>query len=224
MSLFGENAAVEESANGIQLAAEFASVFGTESAFGIEGISISGPVWIFAAPIYDSAALDGAVYRLVDGVNTKAALNGSGEYLTLEETVSDGRAWRSLKSSEKPFAITWTYDRGYIVAASDRGAALRALAAKNGGGALVWSSEFQRQMAVSAGINPSAFVWVNTRGTLSGLAGLLPSNQALGQLLAQKDPALAVFTVAPDRIHAASRAPISGLIMDLMLMRGMGQN
>ena len=216
-SVFSGNAADDGRSAGIQAAAEFASVFGTEAAFGIEGISIAGPVWIFAAPIHDSAALDGAVYRIVDAANAQTASNGIGEYLSLEETVVDGRAWRSLKSSGKPFSITWTYDRGYIVAASDRGAALRALAAKNGGGALVWSSEFQRQMSVSADINPSAFVWINTRGMLSGLAGLIAPNQALSQLLAQKDPMLAVFTAAPDRIHAASRARISGLLIDMML-------
>ncbi|MCL2878116.1 MAG: FecR family protein [Acidobacteria bacterium] len=221
-SVFAGNAAAVEFTEEIQLATEFASVFGTESAFGIEGISVSGPVWMFAAPVYDSAAFDETVSRLTAGANAPAAQNGSGEYLAYEETVSDGRAWRSLKSSEKPFAITWTYDRGHIVAASDRGAAQRALAAKNGGGALVWSSEFQRQIAVSAGINPSAFVWVNTRGMLSGLAGLLTSNQAISRLLTQKDPMLAVFTATPERIHAASRARISELLIDLMLMQGIG--
>ena len=219
---FFGNAGGEESDAGIQLAAEFASVFGTESAFGIEGISASGLMWVLAAQINDPAALDETISRLTAGFNASAAQNGSSSYLAFEETVIDGRAWRSLKFSERPFAITWTYDRGYIVAASDRGAALRALAAKNGGGALVWSSEFQGQMPVSAGINPSAFVWVNTRGMFSGLAGLaIPAaNPALGQLLAQKDPLLAVFTAAPERIHAASRAGISGVIMDLMLMAG----
>ncbi|MDR0310599.1 MAG: FecR domain-containing protein [Acidobacteriota bacterium] len=223
-SSFAENASDEDSAAGIELAADFASIFGTEAAFGIEGISVSGPVWVFAAPVNDSAALDEAVYRLVDGVNAGAAQNGRGGHLIFEAAVSDGRAWRSLKSSEQPFSITWTYDRGYIVAASDRGAALRALSAKNGGGALVWSSEFQRQMAASAGINPSAFIWVNTRGALSGLAGLLTRNQAFGQLLAQKDPVLAVFTATPERIHAASRARIAGLAMDIMLMQGAGKD
>ena len=217
-SSFAEKAA--DVTSGIQFAADFASAFGTEAAFGIEGVSISGPVWTFAAPINSSAALDGAVYRLVDAANARAALNGSGEYLILEETIGNGREWRSLKSSERPFAITWTYDRGYIVAASDRGAALRALSAKNGGGALVWSSEFQRQMAVSADINPSAFLWINTQGMFSSLGGLLASNPMFEQLLAQKDPALAVFTATPERIHAVSRARISGLLTDLMLMQG----
>ena len=218
------NRAGEESAAGLRFAADFASVFGTESAFGIEGISASGPVWVFAAQVNNTAAFDETVRGFVDEVNALAALHGHKEYLTFDEAVSDRRAWRSLKLSEKPLTVTWTYDRGYIVAASDRGAALRAIAAKNGGGALVWSSEFQRQMAVSARINPSAFVWVNTRGMLSDLAGLLNANPAIGRLLAQRDPALAVFTATPERIHAASRARISGIIMDLMLMRSIGQN
>jgi hypothetical protein len=223
-SSFSGNAGGGESAAGIQFASDFASVFGTESAFGIEGISASGPVWMIAAQMNDSAAFDETVCRFVDGFNTKASLDGRSEHLVFEEAVVDGRAWRSLKLSEKPFTVTWTYDRGYIVAAADRGAALRAIAAKNGGGALVWSSEFQRQLAASAGINPSAFVWVNTRGMLSGLTGMFTSNQTLGQLLAQKDPVLAVFTATPDRIHAASRTRISGLLVDLMTMQGPGRN
>jgi hypothetical protein len=223
-SSFAGNNASEESAAGIRFAADFASVFGTESAFGIEGISASGPMWVFAAQAGNTAAFDETVRGFVDEINTQAAQNGRGERLIFEETRIDGRAWHSLKSSERPFAATWTYDRGYIVAASDRGAALRALSAKNGGGALVWSSEFQRQMAVSAGINPSAFVWVNTRGMLSGLAGLFNTNPAIGRLLAQRDPALAVFTATPERIHAASRAGISGLVMDIMLMQSVRQS
>ena len=219
-SLFTGRAAGEESAADIfPFAAEFASVFGTEAAFGIEGISASGPLWVFAAPIYDSAAFDRAVFNLAESANALAALKGSGELLFFEETVSDGRTWRSLKSSEKPFTITWTYDRGHIVAAADRGTALRAIAAKNGGSALVWSSEFQRQMAISVGINPSAFLWVNTRGMLSSLAEMFTANTVFSQLLTQKDPLLAVFNAEQDRIHAASRARISGFILDLMLMQ-----
>ena len=190
-----------------------------ETAFGIDGISLSGPSWVFAAQLNDSAAFDETVRNLAKGANALAVISGSGSYPVFEESVIDGRAWRSLKFSDRPLAMTWTYDRGYIVAASDRGAALRALAAKNGGGALVWSHGFQRQMAASAGINPSAFVWVNTRGMLSDLAGLA-GNPALGQLLAQRDPVLAVFTATPEQIHVVSRARISGFIVDMMLMQG----
>ena len=222
--LFAGNAGGESAEAGVQFAEELASAFGTEAAFGIEGISLSGLVWAFAAQVNDPSALDAAVYRFADGVNAYAAVNGGGERLVFEESSSDGREWRSLKSSGNPLSITWTYDRGYIVAASDRGAALRAVAAKNGGGALVWSYEFQRQMAVSPGVNPSAFLWANTRGMFSSLSGLLASNQALGQLLAQKEPALAIFTATPDRIHAASRARISGILVDLILMQGIGRN
>ena len=223
-SLFAGNGGSERPAKGIQFAADFASALGTESAFGIEGISISGPVWVAAALVNNPTAFDASIYRLVDTANAEAARNGHDPCLSLfQEAVLDGRAWYTLKSSQSPFSITWTYDRGYIVAASDRGAAMRALAAKNGGGALIWSSEFQQQMAASAGINPSAFIWVNTRGMLSGLAGF-SANPMLGRLLAQRDPVLAVFTATPERIHAASRAEVSGLIMDIMLMQGIGRN
>ena len=218
----GHNVSEKNFASNIQLATYFAPMLGTEFAFGIEGISLSsGPVWTLTAQIYDTAEFDKAVQRLLHDINALAGLAGHGDYMVVEESVIDGRAWHSLKFTKNPLAITWTYDRDYIVLASDRGAALRAIAAKNSGGALVWASEFQQQISVSSGINPSAFLWINTRGILADLAEL-SANPAFSRLMAQRDPALVVFTATPERIHATGRVRISGIIMDLMLMQGSG--
>ena len=43
-----------------------------------------------------------------------------------------------MKAGGFPFGVTWTYDQGYLVAASDRGSAERAIATRNGGSPLVW--------------------------------------------------------------------------------------
>ena len=105
--------------------------------------------------------------------------------------------------------MTWTYDGGYMVAASDRATAERAIATRNGGSALVWSPEFQAQLPASAGIHPSAFAWLNTKGALGMFSALAPS-PALTELLAERDPVLVVFDGKPDQIHAASRTRLSG--------------
>jgi hypothetical protein len=109
-----------------------------------------------------------------------------------------------------------------MVAASDRASAERAIATRNGGSPLVWSPEFLGQLPSSAGLHPSAFAWLNTKGAL-GILSALTSNPALGELVAGRDPILVVFDGTPEQIHAASRTRISGLIMDVMLIESLSR-
>jgi hypothetical protein len=118
--------------------------------------------------------------------------------------------------------VTWTYDGGYFVAASDRGTAERAIATRNGGSALVWSAAFQSQLPASAGIHPSAFAWLNTKGAL-GIFSALSPNQAANGLLAEHDPVLVVFDGKPEQIHVASRTRLSGAIIDAMMLESLGR-
>jgi hypothetical protein len=117
--------------------------------------------------------------------------------------------------------VTWTYDAGYLVAASDRGTAERSIATRNSGSALVWSPAFQGQLPSSAGIHPSAFAWLNTKGAL-GMLSAVSANPAIGRLIAAHDPVLVVFDGRADQIHAASRTRLAGLLVDAMLLNGLG--
>jgi hypothetical protein len=121
-----------------------------------------------------------------------------------------------MKPGELPLRITWTYDRGYLVAASDRAVAERAIATRDGGSPLVWSAEFLGQLPWSAGLHPSAFGWLNAKGAL-GILSTFTSNAALAELVGSRDPMLVVFNGTSQQIHAASRTRISGVIMDVML-------
>jgi hypothetical protein len=127
-----------------------------------------------------------------------------------------------MKAGTLPFGATWTYDQGYMVAASDRATAERAIATRNGGSQLVWSPEFLGQLPASAGIHPAAFAWLNTKGAL-GIFSALSPNPALTTLLAERDPVLVVFDGTAEQIHAASRTRLSGLIMDVMLLGSLGE-
>ena len=118
--------------------------------------------------------------------------------------------------------MTWTYDGGYLVVASDRATAERAIATRNGGAALIWSAAFQAQLPSSAGIHPSAFGWLNTKGALGMLSALSP-NPALSGLLAERDPVLVVFNGSQDQIHAGSRTRMMGVILDAMLLDKISQ-
>ncbi|MDR0842255.1 MAG: hypothetical protein LBP68_02420, partial [Acidobacteriota bacterium] len=199
---------------GVRLSSDLAAALGTEYAFGVEGVSVSGSAWVFAALVNAPAALDDAIARMVQGVNAQSG--GDGRLVLVQESI-DGRIWNSLKSTTSPFTATWTYDRGYMVAASSRGGVLRAISARNGGASLIRSSEFQRQFSTSLGMHPAGFAWFDTHGAFAKVAELT-DNPVLREALAEREPVLAVFTATPDAIRAASRVRMSGVIMNLMLM------
>jgi hypothetical protein len=177
---------------------------------------------VMAALANDPPVIDSSLQKLVETFNSQLAPEDQNKRIVFGQESAGGRSWSSMKLGGLPFGVTWTYDRGYMVAASDRGSAERAIATRNGGSALVWSSEFLGQLPSSAGLHPSAFGWINTKGALATVSGLAKST-ALTELLSGRDPILVVFDGTPEQIHGASRTRISGLIMDAMLIGSLGE-
>jgi hypothetical protein len=156
----------------------------------------------------------------MDAFNAELAPDEQDKRILLEQETAGGRVWSTMKGAGLPIGLTWTYDRGFMVAASDRATAEHAIATRNGGSPLVWSQEFLAQLPSSAGIHPSAFAWLNTKGAFGLFSGLATS-PALQELLAARDPALVVFDGTAEQIHAVSRARLTGLIMDMMLLKSL---
>jgi ferric-dicitrate binding protein FerR (iron transport regulator) len=196
------------------------AALGTEAAFSLNGFSVSGPAWVMAGVANDPAVIDVSLHKLVDVFNAELAPEDQNKRIVLGEESAGGRVWGTMKAGDLPFGVTWTYDRGYMIAASDRGSAERAIATRNGGSQLVWSAAFLERLPSSAGLHPSAFAWLNTKGAL-GLVSTMPVSQALKDLLAARDPALIVFDGAAEQIHAASRTRVTGLILDVMLLESL---
>jgi hypothetical protein len=194
---------------------------GTEAAFALNGFSVNGPTWVMAALANNPPVIDGSLKKLMEAFNAELAPQDQNKRIVFEQENAGGRVWSTMKPGLLPLGVTWTYDRGYMVAASDRASAERAIATRNGGSPLVWSQEFLSQLPSSAGIHPSAFAWVNTKGALGIFSALAP-NPALTKLLAGRDPILVVFDGSPEQIRAASRTRISGLVMDVMLLQSLG--
>ena len=94
----------------------------------------------------------------------------------------------------------------------------RAIATRNGGSPLVWSPAFHGQLPASAGLHPSAFGWLNTKGALGTLATLAAELRAERDCWPSGDPMLVVFDGTPEQIHAASRTRLSGVIIDAMML------
>jgi hypothetical protein len=206
---------------GAGFAENLTAAVGTEAALALTGFSTSGPTWVVASVANNPSVIDSSLLKLVEVFNAELGPDEQSKRIVFEQGIANGRTWNTLKPGGLPFGITWTYDGGYMVAASDRAVAERAIATRNGGSPLVWSPAFLGQLPSSAGLHPSAFAWLNTRGAFAMLSPLVQS-PALRELLAERDPILIVFDGTPERIHAASRTRISGLIMDLMLVQSLG--
>jgi len=193
------------------------AALGTESAVALTGLSTSGPTWLMVTMANDTQVIDSSIRKLADAFNAELTPEEQGKRVVFEQESVGGRTWSTIRPGGLPLSVTWTYDRGYMVAASDRGVAERAIATRNGGSALVWSPEFLGQLPSSAGLHPSAFGWLNAKGAL-GMLATLASSPALSELVAGGEPILVVFDGTQEQIHAASRTRVSGLIMNLMLL------
>jgi hypothetical protein len=202
--------------------ANLTGAMGTEAALAFNGFSLNGPRWVVAALAYNPAVIDSSIRQLADTFNAELAPDEQDRRVVLAQESAGGRVWNTMTAVDLPFGVTWTYDGGYLVAASDRATAERAIATRNGGSPLVWSTEFLGQLPTSAGMHPSAFAWLNTKGALGIFSTLAPS-PALTRLLAERDPVLVVFDGKPDQIHAASRTRLSGLILDVMLLESLNR-
>ena len=195
---------------------------GTEAALALTGFSTSGPMWVMASLANNPAVIDSSLQKLVETFNAELGPDEQFKRIVFEQEIAGGRTWSRMRTEGLPLGIAWTYDAGYMVAGADRAVAERAIATRNGGFPLVWSSDFLRQLPSSAGLYPSAFAWLNTKGAGAMLSPLAPS-AALGELMARRDPILVVFEGSKEQIRAASRTRISGLIMDLMLVESLGR-
>ena len=208
---------------GANFVANLTAAVGTEAAFALQGFSATGPSWVSVAVANDPAVIDGSLAKMVEKYNAGLAPDAQDKRGVLAQESAGGRTWNTLKVGGLSFGVTWTYDGSYMVTASDRATAERAIATRNGGSALVWSPAFQNQLPASAGIHPAAFAWLNTKGAL-GILSALSGNAAIGKLLEERDPVLVVLDGKPEQIHASSRTRLSGAIMDALLLQSIGQN
>lgn len=207
---------------GAGFAANLAGAIGTEVAFALNGFSASGPTWTLVTLANDPAVVDRSLATLVDAANAELQAEGQQQRLVLAQEGAGGRTWTTVRADGFPFGATWTYDGGYLVAASDRATGERAIASRNGGAPLIWSAAFQAALPASAGMHPPAFTWLNTKGALGLLSTASPRTD-LTRLLNERDPLLVVFYGATDRIQAYSRARLSGVIVDAMLLDSVSQ-
>src|SRR6185295_18366458 len=127
---------------GAGFAQNLAAALGTEAALALTGFSTSGPTWVMANVANNPAIIDSSLQKLVDTFNAELGPGEQAKRIVFAQESAGGRMWSTMKPGGLPIGITWTYDRGYMVAASERGSSERAIATRNGGSPLVWSPAF----------------------------------------------------------------------------------
>jgi hypothetical protein len=205
---------------GIDISNDLAYALGSEAAFSVESISTAGPAWTLSVMVNDSDTLEGSLQKLVDAFNAGLVNAGEAKSVLYSRQTIDGRQWSSIQPDWTPIGITWTYDHGYLVAASDRATALRAITARNDGSPLVWSAAFQQQYPASVGLYPSGFFWLNPKGALQDFAALI-RNPEYQDLVSGSEPILVVCDAKSEQIRTVSRDRVSNLLTYMLMLRGL---
>ena len=138
---FGQGLATMDEKLGAGFIQNLTAAFGTEAALAVTGLSVSGPTWVIASLVNNPAAIDSSLQKLVETFNAELESDEQDKRIVLEQESVGGRMWSTMKPRTSGW-YHWTVDGGYLVAASDRAVAERAIATRNGGSQLVWSPAF----------------------------------------------------------------------------------
>jgi len=216
---FRQSLAEVESLTGVSMANDIAAALGSDFTFAVERPSIPVPGWFAALEVKQPGAIDAAVRRFADSINQKLAADGQPGAIQVAEETAGGRNWMKVTMAGGGIPLYWTYDRGYMVASTDRDLALQAINTRNGGFPLIRSQKFLDQLPASSVLHQSAFLWLNTQGALADAAKLMNSG-SLKSLLANREPLLVVCLADRERIQASSRSRLMDLVFSAMLAGG----
>ncbi|MBN1832030.1 MAG: FecR domain-containing protein [Deltaproteobacteria bacterium] len=193
-----------ESITGIWVDEDIASSLGTDFTLAVERVSIPIPEWAMVFEVLSSDILDETIHRLVDAYNEWLPPEKAESILVFTQEIIDGRPWNSLSTEIAPVTLYWTHDRGYLIAAMDRALAERAIAVRDSGLQLIYSTEFQQRLPISAGLHNSGFLWFNSNEVLAEMASIIES-PALSELIDSQEPTLVMVNAEMEKIRVASR-------------------
>ncbi|MGD8331463.1 MAG: hypothetical protein PVJ49_18670, partial [Acidobacteriota bacterium] len=192
---------------------DIATSLGTDFVVSLEGMSLAEPMWMAAIEVMNPGALDEAVRRMVQTINSHES--ETGEQLALSEETVNGRTWKTISVVDSPArSVTWTYDRGYAVVSTSRDTAVRAIAVRDSASSLVRTSRFQQLIPAGTGLHSSGFYWLD-------LGRIVEVMEALGQpvtAIGDGEPMLVVITAEDDNIRWASNTRLTSLLFNFMFM------
>jgi hypothetical protein len=202
-----------EAKTGVNVKDDLARPLGGEFAFAVDGPLLPIPSWKLALEVYDSVKFQQALERLAEAANRE-----EGPQFSFSQEVVDGRTFYRL-SSPKMAALEaqYTYDNGFLIAASSRDLVLRSIDLRNSGYSLVKSEKFRALLPRDGHTNFSAMVYQSLGGLLGTLAAKLGTPEQQKAVAGAGAPSLVLAYGEPDRIELASVGTFFGLRMDQLM-------
>ena len=214
-----------EATLGLSLKDDFAAALGGEVTVALDGPVVPVPAWKVVVEVYDPDKLVWAMRQVLDAINQERVAEGR-ERMEWTEERAGGRTYYGF-AGELP--VQFTFDEGYLVAATNRGLIERALRYRQSGYSIESSTRFSKLMPGDGRENFSAFLYQDALELIGPLAeriaqGQLSAEQqaAIESLRGQTEPTLAYAYAEKSRIVFAASGALDLLSSGLPGMIGFG--
>jgi FecR-like protein/uncharacterized protein DUF3352/putative zinc finger protein len=169
---------------GVDIRLDLAQPLGGEFLLALEPPLLPTPSWKAVAEVYDSARLENAFERLVEGINKQAALAGQPGVTLSSEAVNGQVYYRLVRTNGVGPEIDYTYALGYMIAAPSRGLVSQALQYQQSHSSIASTAKFRSMMPADGAENCSAVLYQNLTEAASSIASYVPA--AVGGLTSQQ--------------------------------------
>jgi hypothetical protein len=229
---FTQHLAEFEAKSGVNVLNDIAAPLGGEVTMAFDGPMLPTPRWKLIFEVYDPAALQSTIAKLVDSYNREAHPNARSLQLTKRQVGS--RAYFVISSSnpgnpnQAASEVDCTFVDSYLIAAPDLGTISRAIQSREAGYTLSHSAGFQALLPSDGYTNFSAIFYHNIGPVVGPLAEQLKASgaltprqqQSVDALTANSAPGLIYAYGEPDRIVVASNTGFMGFDLGTLLTMG----
>ena len=220
-----------EAKTGVNVLNDITGPLGGEVTMAFDGPVLPTPRWKLIFEVYDPAALQSTIAKLVDSFNREA--NAEGRLLQLTKRQLGSQTYFAISSSnpQAPNSeIDYTFVDSYLIAAPDIATISRAIQSRQAGYTLTHSAAFQALLPSDGYTSFSGIFYHNIGPVVGPIAERLKSSgaltpqqrQSIDALLANSTPGLIYAYGEPDRIVVASNTGFMGF--DLGTLFTMGDN
>ncbi len=206
---FWRNLGEFESRTGINVRNDLVAPLGGDIAIAVDGPVLPIPGFKVIAEVNDPARFTAAVEKMIAAVNREHPDLASQVKLAKEQ-VGNRTFWTVMNLPAK-FEVHFTFDNGFLVAATTRDLVVRSLQYRATGYSLPKSAKFTALLPRDGHTNFSAMVYHALGGIMKGFSGVLtPEQQKALQAVASDTPTLVLAYGEQNRIEIASRGTMFG--------------
>lgn len=166
---FGEELAKFETEHGINIRNDIAAPLGGEFAFALDGPLVPTPSWKLIVEVYDQAAMQSTLERIVGELNRIAQTHNK-QGFTLTGTEENGQKFYVLKSLDFPVEVNYAFVKGYWIATPSKALIDRAMRYAESGSTILLSPRFIASLPADKQANFSAMLYQNLAPVVNPIA------------------------------------------------------